>query len=265
MTSGNSAMQLRRGSGWSRGLSSMLRGELGQWFGSRHWLSQIITWALIVNGIVLAAALQMPKSQATEALMIYNIFMGMAPPVGVAILMMGAVVEEKRSGTAAWILSKPVSRTAFVLSKLLGNGAGILVCLLAAQGVLGFLIMRFFTDLPLQPLRFVAGMGAHAANLAFYTTLGVMLGVLFQHPGPVVGIPIAFNFVQQYIPSLLPFLKGWLPWGLAVPPNDSNVPSIASALMLGIKGPPLYPFIFALGGAAIFVVVAVAVFQRQEL
>jgi ABC-2 type transport system permease protein len=191
--------------------------------------------------------------------------MGMAPPVGVAIALMGAIVEEKRSGTAAWVLSKPVSRTAFVLAKLLGNGAGILVCIVAAQGVLGYLIMRFVTDLPLQPLRFLAGMGAHAANLAFYIALGVMLGVLFQHPGPVVGIPIAFNFAQQYIPSLLPFLKGWLPWGLAVPPNDLNVPSIASALMLGVKGPPLYPFIFALGGAVIFVIVALVAFQKQEL
>lgn len=137
--------------------------------------------------------------------MILNIFLGMAPPVGIAILMMGAIVEEKRSGTAAWILSKPISRTAFVLSKLIGNGIGVLVCIILAQGLIGYGIVRWVLHLSVNPWNWTIGMGGHLVNVLFYVTLGAMLGVLFQHPGPVVGIPIAFNFIQQYLPGVLPF------------------------------------------------------------
>ena len=35
------------------------------------------------------------------------------------LVMQGVVIDEKKSFTAAWILSKPVSRNAFILSKLL--------------------------------------------------------------------------------------------------------------------------------------------------
>lgn len=265
MATGNSMMQLEQGAGWTRGLRNMLHGELGEWFGTRTWLSQILIWAGIVNGILLAAALQMPKSAALDALMIFNIFMGMAPPVGVAIMMMGAIVEEKRSGTAAWILSKPVSRTAFVLSKLIGNGLGALVCIIIAQGLIGFAILRFVSQLPLTPLHFVAGMSAHLINLLFYVTLGTMLGTLFQQPAPVVGIPIAFNFAQQYIPSLLPFLQGRLPWNLGLPFGNGEAPSIASAWMLGLKPLTVAPAVFALVSSVVFVVVALVAFQRQEL
>ena len=38
MASGNSAMMMETGAGWTRGLRNMLRGELGAWFGTRTWL-----------------------------------------------------------------------------------------------------------------------------------------------------------------------------------------------------------------------------------
>ena len=37
MASGNSAMVMETGAGWTRGLRNMLRGELGAWFGTRTW------------------------------------------------------------------------------------------------------------------------------------------------------------------------------------------------------------------------------------
>jgi ABC-2 type transport system permease protein len=265
MATGNSMMRLEQGSGWTRGLRNLLRGELGEWFGARRWLSQIILWAAVVNGILLAAGLQMPKSGAMDGLTIFNIFMGMGPPVGVAILMMGAIVEEKRSGTAAWILSKPVSRTAFVLSKLIGNSVGVLVCIIIAQGLIGFSILRFVLHLSIAPAHFVAGMSAHLVHLLFYVTLGTMLGTLFQKPAPVVAIPIAFNFTQQYIPGLLHFLTNRLPWNIGMPFGNGQTPSIASALMLGLRPLTVVPVLVALLSSVVFVAVALVVFQRQEL
>ena len=265
MATGNSMMQPEQGSGWTRGLRNMLRGEFGHWFGTRTWLTQILIWAAIINGIVLAASLQMPKEAGMEALMIFNIFLGMGPPVGVAILMMGAVVDEKRSGTAAWILSKPVSRAAFLLSKLAANMAGVLVSVVAAQGLIGYLILRFIGGLNLALGRFVLGLGAHVINLWFYLTLTLMLGAIFDHPGPVAAISIGFVFAQQYLPGLLPFLAYLIPYTLVMPFDPSKAPSIAGGWMTGVAPASLLPIASTLVASVVFVAVALVVFQRQEL
>ena len=46
-------------------------------------------------------------------LFMYGIFGGMFVAFGVMIIMQRVLVGEKRSGTAAWVLSKPVTRTGF--------------------------------------------------------------------------------------------------------------------------------------------------------
>src|SRR5512133_615051 len=129
MSIGNSSLIPVLGAGWTRGLSNVLNGELKSWFSTRRWWVQIIIWAACVNLIFFIVALTTPKSRASmdTTLMLFNIFMGLAGPIGVSILMQTAVVGEKRSGTAAWVLSKPVSRTAFILSKLIANVAGMAI------------------------------------------------------------------------------------------------------------------------------------------
>jgi len=265
MTTGNSAMQLEQGAGWSRGLRNLLRGELSLWFGSRRWLTQLLLWAAIVDGILLAAGLQLPLEQKSEMIMIFNVFLGMAPAVGVAILMMGAVVDEKRSGTAAWILSKPVSRISFLLSKLLGNLAGVLVSVVAAQTLIGYLLLRFVGGLNLAPGRFALGMAAHVINLLFYLTLTLMLGAIFDHPGPVAAISIGFVFTQQYLPALLPFLAYVIPYPLFMTYDPSKAQSIAGGWMTGTTPASLLPVFTTLLASLVFVVVGLWVFQRQEL
>jgi len=52
---------------------------------------------------------------------------GIATAIGVAVLAQDALIAEKHSGTAAWVLSKPVSLSAFILSKVIANAAGILI------------------------------------------------------------------------------------------------------------------------------------------
>ena len=62
MATGNSMMQLVDGTGWARGLTNVLNGELSRWFRTRTWWVQIIIWAASVNLIFLMVALQAPKT-----------------------------------------------------------------------------------------------------------------------------------------------------------------------------------------------------------
>ena len=66
--------------------------------------------------------------------------------IGGVILVQGALVGEKRSGTAAWVLSKPISRPAFFLAKLIANAIGTLVTITLAQGLIGYLVIYLGLD-----------------------------------------------------------------------------------------------------------------------
>jgi ABC-2 type transport system permease protein len=265
MAVGNSKMQLETGTGWTRGLNNMLRGELRAWFRTRRWWTQIIIWAAVINFIFLMVALSPSDAPFSEQIMIFNIFLGIAGPIGASILMQGAVVGEKRSGTAAWVLSKPISRISFIISKLISNTVGLLVTMILAQGLIAYLISAFVLGVALPPAGFIAGLGVHLVHILFYVSLTLMLGAIFDHTAPVIGIPLAFLFSQQFLPSLYPPLAKVLPWVLAMPPNNSTDNSIAGAIMTGAPIPSLVALFAALVSIGIFIFVALWVFRKQEL
>jgi ABC-2 type transport system permease protein len=266
MSIGNSSMTPVLGAGWSRGLRNVLRGELKSWFSTRRWWVQILVWAASVNLIYFIVALTNAKGSASmdTTLMLFNIFMGLAGPIGVSILMQTAVVGEKRSGTAAWVLSKPVSRAAFIVAKLLANSTGIVVTMILAQGLIAYLISTVMLGLPLSVPGFLAGLAVHFVNILFYLTLTLMLGTIFEHPGPVVGISIAFLFAQNISMSFVPGLARYVPWTLAMPVNGDAYPSIAMNLMAGAGVPSFLSLYVALIAIVLFIGLALWIFQRQE-
>jgi ABC-2 type transport system permease protein len=265
MSTGNSHLIPVQGTGWSRGLDNTLRGELRSWFSTRRWWVQIIIWAASVNLIYFIVALTSPKASMDSTLMLFNIFMGLAGPIGVSIVMQNIVVGEKRSGTAAWVLSKPVSRIAFILSKLIANGAGIAVSMVFAQGLIAYLISRFMMNFDLPLSGFLAALVAHFVNILFFMTLTLMLGTIFEHTGPVIGIPIAFLFAQNLSLSFVPSLAYFVPWTLAMPANGDKFPSIAMNLMTGTHVPTYLPLYVALAAIVLFSGLSLWIFQRQEL
>jgi ABC-2 type transport system permease protein len=262
---GNSVMKLVTGTDWRRGLNNLLRGELKHWFGTRTWWVQILIWTLSVNLIYLMVSLSARGEADFESIMIFNIFLGLAGPIGTCIVMQMAVVGETRAGTAAWILSKPVSRPAFILSKLIGNAIGLAVTLVLAQGVIAYLITAVVLGDFLPVAGFLAGLGVHMANILFYMTMTLMFGAIFDHPAPVIGIPMAFLFVQQFLVSLAPGLANILPWSLIFPLNNSTELPMSSALMLGEPVSSYLALYGTLAFSVLFVVIALWVFQRQEL
>ena len=266
MSIGNSSMTPVMGAGWSRGLGNVLRGELKSWFSTRRWWVQILIWTASVNLIYFIVALTSSKGSASmdTTLMLFNIFMGLAGPIGVSILMQTVIVGEKRLGTAAWVLSKPVSRAAFIVAKLVANSTGIVVTMVLAQGLIAYLISTFMLGFSLSVPGFLAGLAAHFVNILFYLTLTLMLGTIFENTGPVIGISIAFLFAQNISLSFFPVLVRYIPWTLAIPANGAASPSIAMNLMAGIDVPSFMPLYVALFAIVLFTGLALWIFQRQE-
>ena len=266
MSIGNNSMTPVLGAGWTRGLNNVLRGELKSWFSTNRWWRSIIVWSACINLIFFIVALTTPKSRISmdTTLMLFNIFMGLAGPIGVSILMQSVVVGEKRSGTAAWVLSKPVSRVAFIVAKLIANSTGIVVTMILAQGLIAYLISTFMLGFSLSIFGFLAALAVHFVNILFYLTLTLMLGTIFESGGPVIGIPMAFLFVQNLSMSFFPMLVNYVPWTLAMPANESTNPSIAMNLMAGIPVPSFTPLYVALIAIMVFVGLALWIFQKQE-
>lgn len=268
---GNEAFQMVQGQGWQRGLQNLLRGELGSWFGRRRWLTNSLVWIALVDAILLIVIIQTRSSpdfdmaaEGLDLLTLYTIFGGMFVAVGVIIAMQGAVVGEKNNGTAAWILSKPVSRPAFVLSKALGNAAGLLFTAVFVPGVIAYFLysLLLYAEM-LPPLDFLAGMLILGLNALFWMAFTLMLGTFTNSWAPVIGIPIALLFGQQFFVGSLPQSIYVLPWILSSPVG--NVNSVSGDLILGQTPFSWLPVISTAVLTVVFLAVGVWRFRREEL
>ena len=261
----DSEFQPVRESGWLSGLPNMLRKENGKWWNTRRWLIQSVVWLLLLNGLnmmVLYLSGQesmIPMRDSFESLTIFFTLMGAMTPFGVMILTQGAIIEEKKSGTAEWVLSAPLSREAFVFSKLVVNMLWVFGVLVLLQGVVfEFVLMAFgMTLIPVGSL--MQGLLIHGFHLLYWLTLTLMLGTFFKGRGAVIGIPVILLGFQDLIADLgriyLPGLELWLP---------ARITEIAAETTLGGPVSSMVP-LFAIGlQIIIFTMVAFWRFKREE-
>ena len=273
----NPALQLNsaRERGWLDGFANLFRNESAAWWRTRRWIIHVILWTVLINGM-LASVLWTPQTPAQSqeqagpdttnpfvlGTLLFVVVGGLATGTGAIILMQGTILDEKKSGTAEWILSKPVSRSAFIWSKLCANGLAALLIMIVLQGVVAYLLVsaRLGSAPPLIP--FASGMGLLGLNLLFYISLTLMLGTLFDGRGAVLGIPLAILFGAQMLMGLAPWLSQIMPWTLIIPAGQNSL----ALTMLAMQGQPLptTPIYATAIWIVIFVGVALWRFAREE-
>jgi len=261
--------------GWRRGMGNLLSGELSSWFKTTRWLKQILLWFLIVNLILFFTTIGLAEATkealaagepipAVDTPMLYGVFGGMFVAFGVMVIMQRVIIGEKRDGTAAWVLSKPVTRTAFVVSRLVGNTLGILLTAVLVPGLVAYLTIGIFTPLGwLPPLSYLAGLVILALSAFFWLTLTWMLGTFFDKSAGVIAIPMGIYFAMWMVPSVLTPLMYITPVILTVGP-EGDFKGVSTALMLGESPFSLIPVISAVIFSVIFIIVAIRRFNRQE-
>ncbi|HEY4722873.1 MAG TPA: ABC transporter permease subunit, partial [Anaerolineae bacterium] len=206
----------------------------------------------------------MPEAKDVAGLSVFFIIAGIALSIGTVILGQDEIIDEKKQGTAAWILSKPVSRTAFVLAKLLANAFSILIVMVLLQGALAFVQVSIVRGSLWSIGPFLGGLGLLFLDLMFYLTLTIMLGTLFNGRGAVIGIPMAIGFGWQFLLGLAPFLGEIMPWALTMPITQKVDSSLAMAVVTGHPLPSVTPIIATAIWCVVFTVVAVWRFNRDE-
>jgi ABC-2 type transport system permease protein len=170
------------------------------------------------------------------------------------LLAMGSVATEKERGTAALILTKPASRDAFLLAKMVAIAAtlGISTAIAGAGAWLYTLVL--FEPLPIGG--FAASMVLQWLTLVAYAAITFLGSTLTRSALAAAGLGVA-AFIVLGIVGIVPAIGRYLPTGLGDP---------ARALALGLPGVDVAgPAIASVVLVCALFVVAALVFRRQEL
>src|SRR5215831_14657637 len=98
--------------GWQSGLANLGHKERQSWWHSWPW--HVVIWVLLLDGFTAIAGISSRapyppgSSPSPGMLVLVLLFFTVFPSFGTLIMAHGKLLDERQSGTMAWILSKPV-------------------------------------------------------------------------------------------------------------------------------------------------------------
>lgn len=252
-----------RSHGWSTGFRNLTDKELRSWWGTRRWLVHLALWLIVETGFILLISLEgrhemTPAKGLGESMQIFFQAGGFFALIGAVLVTQGAIVGERSSGTAAWVLTKPTTRPAFVLSKFVAITTTFLILSLVVPAIGMLIVCKLIWHVTPVATHFLEALGIQALHQTFYIALTLMLGTLFSSRGPVSGLALGFWLSGNILPNLIPqWIVAAMPWSLA--------PAAASiAVWQPIPGPLWIPALATAGWTVLVLVVAVWRFGREE-
>ena len=202
------------------GFVGVLGAELRRWLGSRG-LFHLVLWVAGINGFVYFVVVTsnmtfgpLGYENLLSALMLFPVFAGI-------ILAEATIVGEYRSGIAAWLVSKPVSRGGYVVAKLGGLWIGLSVTAILVPGLVANWWLpkvepyRFVTPDAPSLGRFLVALGVTMVVLGFFIATTGFLGVLIRRRGSVALLAMILWLVLRLAPpQIRPSWYRYLPTGL---------------------------------------------------
>lgn len=261
-------MQRKSGAGWLLGFSNLFAKEIREWLQARRWLVQTLVWLFIINGLLAMILFALPnvvpaegeaaiQDPTTDGVIGFFGIGGLAFSIGVIVLSQGKIIGEKLSGTAEWVLSKPVARSAFFLAKLIANALGALVVMLLIQGAIAYGLLIAANAGEVTLTNFLAGLGLLALHILFYLSLTLVMGVLASTREMVLGVSLGILLLGLLLRNFLGPVALVTPWLL---------PDLAGVVALGEVGqmPLLLPVFSTAIWTLIFIAVGLWRFERLE-
>ncbi len=170
------------------------------------------------------------------------------------IIMFGGVISaEKRQGTAVLVLTKPLSRTAFVVAKFVSQAALLVVTVCGGAVLTWGMTLAVFGEAPIGPL--VGATGAWIVLGVMFVALMESLSAALDSQAGAAGIGF-MAFIALSVMSM---------WGPAVRYSPAALIGAPTEIAMGESVTLLWPVATALAATAVFVIGAVAVFRRREL
>ncbi|MHA2290395.1 MAG: ABC transporter permease, partial [Promethearchaeota archaeon] len=179
---------------WQNSFLNLLSIEFGGWWKSKSWLIMTIIWVGIIDGVLIMLLINETEFDIGSTLSFYGLFGGLFPPIAIVLTMQDSIVGEKKSGTAEWVLSKPVSRKSFILAKWIGNSLNVFITIALFPGLVAYFMISAFYGYWLFFPSFLLAITVLSLNLIFFVTFTLLFGTFLNSPGAVAAVPIAFNF-----------------------------------------------------------------------
>lgn len=173
--------------------------------------------------------------------------------IAVIIAVAGMIAAEKRSGTAALVLTKPVSRTGMVVAKVLSNWvllvgatlAGAVLCVAVTAIVFDTTLIKEFAT---ATVLWIVLSGMFVACMAVFSTA---IGSQGGAAGAGIGLYLVVSILSAWGPG-----RDYTPAGLL---------SAGDRIVVGEDPALLWPVLTALLVTVAAVGLAAWVFERQEL
>jgi ABC-2 type transport system permease protein len=206
---------------WYAGMKNLIKRELYHERNKMYWIQQLLVWVLTTNGLV-AIVLGVPNGmvEGKEAMYIvslatYYSMLALVISIFVPILLQGIIIDDKLSGTTAWILSKPVSKKSYLLSKLTSAILAIIVVSVIINGAIGYGVFGAFGYTINKP-GFLMTLGLTSVVVVYFASLTVMLGTLTTSRGKVLAVAVGLGMGAQIIANFFPLVMFLIPFALPV-------------------------------------------------
>ena len=254
---------------FTAGFGNVFARESRLWWATRRWWIQTLLWTGLLVGLLVAflwIAEQAPPGPDGQQVMVgvaevwpqYLPVATLLSTVGVVVLTQGVMLDERRSGTLEWVLTKPVSRTAFVLAKVTAHTIPVVVALIVVPWTGVYAVLSSQVDGVWPPGTFVAVAGLAALLVVFTVALTVLLGTWTTNRGLVIGVPIAAVMLYDGVHTLARDLAGQLPF-----PWETT--TVAVQLATGAPLPSTVPIAATVAWTAAAVAAACLRFEREQL
>jgi len=206
------------------------------------------------NGITIV----LPAQTANDALASYLKNMTQLPGLMLILLAMGCVAEERSRGTTITVLTKPVSRSVFVLAKFFAYAAVLLVSTALSAAAAYFYTTQLFSALPVTAFLLL--------NLALFIffllalAITILASVLLRNAVAAGGLAFAGFLALSILPGLNATTAQALPSILF---GSERLPLLLAGTIT--PGEILWPLGAGLGLVVVLLLLTCLIFQYQEL
>ena len=253
--------------GWRCGFANVLRLENQRWWATKRWWVQSLIMTVLLNGILAYGIWIVPLLEPVEpnpefvpgTLDVILIWMSILSVFSTIFITQSAIIGEKQSGVVAWIMSGPVSRSAFIIAEFIGNAIGLLSTTVLLQGILIYLQFSMTEGYFLPIIPIMAALLLQSLYLLFYLSLVIMLGTFFSSRVPLLAISFATLIGQPFIDNFAEEFAPWLSWAL-----PAKLPELARFAHRWQRLPSYSSIVLTLALTLGFLVLAIWRFKREE-
>jgi hypothetical protein len=262
----NESLTRRTGSDWRRGFAPISVREIRRWLFTRRGVFHLALWSGLLGGALALALFVIPNAMPEDEMMTLadrleagrQFFFGLgaiATAIGAIVMLQDGLIEDKSTGTVELVLSKPLSRSAYVLGRLVPNLAAFLVTMVAVPAAIGAALFAI-VDPAFTASSFTRAVVVLALHLVFYATLSIFLGTLVRTRGPYLGIGLGVLLGGTLVP--VAEVVRFTPWKLS---------DLAILIAGGVPLPPDAWIMIAstVVWSTVFLAAALLRMQRAEL